>query len=76
MLAGKAKGAFTLVRFRARFCTKLARLEMKKNYFAKRASLMRNRMQKIANVNAPLEFTRLESYKRVSQGSSSVALKY
>jgi hypothetical protein len=46
MLAGKAKGAFTLARFRTRFHTKLARLEMKKKYFAKRASLMQNRMRK------------------------------
>ncbi len=47
MLQDDSKGAFTLGRFRARFRTKLARLLMKKNIFlAKRASLMRNRVQK------------------------------
>jgi hypothetical protein len=44
----KAKGAFTLARIRARFRTKLVHLAMKKNIFlAKRASLMRNRVQKL-----------------------------
>ncbi len=44
----RVKGAFTLAQFRARFRTKLAHLEMKNIfiYFAKRASLMRNRMRK------------------------------
>jgi hypothetical protein len=42
------KGAFTLAQFCLRFCTKLAHLEMKNIffYFAKRASLMQNRVRK------------------------------
>jgi hypothetical protein len=41
------KGLFTLARFRGRFCTKLARLEMKtKKIVTKHASLMQNRAQK------------------------------
>ncbi len=41
------QGAFTLARFRAQFRTKLAHLEMKNIlFFAKHASLMRNRVQK------------------------------
>ncbi len=42
------KGAFTLVRFHARFQNKLAHLEMKffLFYFAKCASLMRNGVRK------------------------------
>jgi hypothetical protein len=46
MSLSKTEGAFTLAQFRARFRTKLARLEMKKKYLAKRASLMQNRVRK------------------------------
>jgi hypothetical protein len=42
------KGAFTLARFCTQFCTELAHLEMNFFiYFAKRASLKQNRMQKL-----------------------------
>ncbi len=48
------KGAFTLVRFRARFCTKFACLVMKKKIFCKTCKLNPKSRAKIANVNAPL----------------------
>jgi len=42
-----SKGAFTLAQFHGQFCTKLACLVMKKISLAKRASLMRNRVQNL-----------------------------
>ncbi len=51
------KGAFTLGRFCARFCTKLAHLVMKKNIFvSKMCKLITKSRAKIANVNAPKRF--------------------
>ncbi len=48
------KGAFILARYRARFCTKLARLVMKKIIFVSKMCKLNAKLRaKIANVNAP-----------------------
>ena len=55
------KGAFTLAQFRGQFCTKLAHLVMKKNFFSKTCKLNVKSRAKFANVNAPLGFFKRES---------------
>jgi hypothetical protein len=47
------KGAFTLARFRGWFCTKFARLVMKKYFFSKMYKLNAKSRANFANVNAP-----------------------